>query len=82
LFDGDINLSVAVAMAVGLCGPWRVPLAHLLINRNPLLETLVVKLRLDSLGLELRIGAEKNRGSLMKKYPKLEKVFHPSRRRA
>ena len=50
--------------------------------RNALLETLVVKLRLDSLGLELRIGAEKNRGSLMKKYPKLEKVFHPSRRRA
>ena len=82
LFDGDINLSVAVAMGVGLCGPRRVPLAHLLINRNPLLETLVVKLRLDSLGLELRIGAEKNRGSLMKKYPKLEKVFHPSPRRA
>ena len=60
----------------------RVLPAHLLINKDPLLQALVVKLRLDSLGLELCIGAEKNRGSLMKKYPKLEKVFHPSRRRA
>ncbi len=46
-------------MGVGLCGPWRVLPAHLLINRNPAPQALVVKLRLDALGLELRIGAEK-----------------------
>jgi len=47
LFDGDIDLSVAIAMGVDLCRPWKGLPAHPLMNKDPPLQAAIKKLRLD-----------------------------------